>query len=186
MMMYAIIQPKPKRLQFGVVKFFIDNGAILSRVLHTGGCENAAVLEMCISIQRFDIAEKLIFDYSVDPIYGGNPEVKPIFVEYGQFGTNQFIKMVLKRYEETRKIEAFIKCLLHPGIFSDELRHTVTVVYGRNAVHTFLLSGHEEAIRTLVRVKPDVLDERDNMGKTALHVAAEQGDKESVEILLKQ
>ena len=126
MMMYAIIQPKPKQLQFGVVKFFIDNGAILSRVLTTGGCENAAVLEMCISIQRFDIAEKLIFNHSVDPIYGGDPHMKPIFAEYGQFGTNQFIKMVLKRYKKASKIEAFIECLLNPGIFSNELRHTVT------------------------------------------------------------
>ena len=186
MMMYAIIQKKPGQLEFGVVQFFIRNNAVLSRVLTTGGFTNVGVLEMAISMRRFDIALKLVFEHNVDPIYGGDPNMKPIFVEYGELGTNRFIKMLLKMYHEEGRLEDFIRCLLNPGIFSPELRHTVTVVYGRNAVHTFLLSGHEEAIRTLVRVKPGVLEERDKLGRTALHVAAEQGDRQSVDILLKQ
>ena len=186
MMMYAIIQRKPKQLQLGVVKFFIDNGAILSRVLHTRGCTNAAALEMSISMHRFDIAEELIFEHHVDPIYGGDPKIKPIFVEYGQFGTNHFIKMLLRRYDMQGRLKAFIQCLSDRAIFSEELQHTVTHVFGRNAVHAFLLSGHKEAVKCLVEMKPDVLKECDKLGKTALHVAAEQNNLQSVEILLNQ
>ena len=187
MMMYAIIQRKPERIQYDVVnKFFIAKNAVLSRVLCTPGFSNTSVLEMSICLTRFDIAEKLVFDHNIDPIKGGDPIIKPVFVEYANFGTNRFVKAVLKRYDEMGKIHAFIGCLWEPEVFSDELRHTVTTVFGRNATHTILLSGHEEAIDCLVGMEAGVLEESDDFNRTALHLAAEQGDKESMEILLKQ
>ena len=186
MMMYAIIQRKPEQIQPDVVKFFIDSGAVLSRVLTYKGFNNVSVLEMSISLTCFDIALKLIFEHHVDPIYGGDPVMKPIFVEYGQFGTNHFIKLVLKKYDQKGKIPDFIECLLDPAVFSEELRHSITEVFGRNAYHTFLLSGHGKAIDCLIEKKQGVLEELDFVGRTALHVAAEQGDIRSVEILLRQ
>ena len=186
MMMYAIIQRKPKKIQPDVVTFFIEKGAVLSRVLSNKVCKNTSVLEMAISLTRFDIAEDLVFKHNVDPIYGGDPEMKPIFAEYGQFGTNRFIKIVLKKYEEMQRIQAFIECVYKKDVFSEELRHTVTHVYGRNATHPFLLSHNEKAINYLVAMEDQVLEQRDKFGRTALHLAAEQGDKESVKILLKQ
>ena len=186
MMIYAIIQRKPKQIQPNVVTFFIKKGAVLSRVLSNEMCKNTSVLEMAISLTRFDIAEDLVFKHHVDPIYGGDPDIKPIFAEYGQFGTNQFIKIVLKRYEKMQRIQAFIECVFKKDVFSEELRHTVTHVYGRNAAHPFLLSHHEKAINYLVALENGVLEECDKFGRTALHLAAEQGDKESVKILLKQ
>ena len=186
MMMYAIIQRKPKKIQPNVVTFLIEKGAVLSRVLTNEVCTNTSVLEMAISLTRLDIAEDLVFKRHVDPIYGGYPNMKPIFAEYGQFGTNRFIKIVLKKYEEMQRIQEFIECVFKKDVFSEELRHTVTQVYGRNAVHPFLLSHHEKAINYLVAMENGVLEEHDKFGRTALHLAAEQGDKESVEILLKQ
>ena len=184
MMMYAIILPKPKELQMKVLDFFIDNNAVLTRVLTTGLFSNAGVLEMSLCLTRFNFAEKLVFEHHLDPIYGGNPAMKPIFVEYDHFGTDRFIKSILRRYGGMGKTQVFIECLLHPGVFSEELQHTFTVVNGRNPYHPFLLSGDKAAIECLVSRKDDVLEEHDQFGRTALHLAAEQGNKESVEILL--
>ena len=69
-MMYAIIQWKPEQLQFDVVKFFIDNNAVLSHMFLLTMDLLFLVLEMAISLTCFNIALKLIFEHHIiDPIY---------------------------------------------------------------------------------------------------------------------
>ena len=185
MLNYSHIQQKQRQLDINIVQFFIDEGAVLSRVLSAGGCDNCTALEMSINLQRFDISQKLI-EKGVDPIDGGDPNMMPIFVEYVQFGTNNFIKRLLEHYQKLHEIPTFVDRLLACNVFSSlETNHTAKIM-GRNVAHAFLLSGHHQAISRLLEKKSDLLKEKDPFMRTALHLAAFMGDSQSVKILLQK
>ena len=185
MMMYAKLKKKEKKLNVKVVRFFIESGANLGRVLTRGIYNNSTALEMAISFQCIDIA-KLLVKEGADPIYGGDGNISPIFLEYGLFGTNTFLQWLLRICQLRSEIPTFIDRFLCSNVlYREMMRHTITTVYGRNPAHTFLLSGNEEAITYLVEQKRDVLEECDLFQRTALHLAAENGDTDGVEILLK-
>ena len=150
----------------------------------TEAMKNSA-LEMSINLCRFDIAQKLI-KAGVDPIESGDPNKRPIFLEYAQFGTNHFIKWLLGEHLKGDEVTTFMKRLLDGEVFSNSITNQFSESFGRNTAHTFLLSGNEEAVSYLLRWKPGLLNERDPFGKSALHLAAEKGDSVSVTILLNQ
>ena len=185
MMMYAKLKEKEKELDAKAVAFFIDSETNdLGRVLTCGNYGNTTALEMAISFQRFDIA-KMLVEKGADPILGGDGNISPVFFEYGYVGTNMFIQWLLEEYQSQGEIPAFIDRFLGSNVlYREEMRHTVTTVYGRNPAHTFLLSGNEEAITYLVEKNRDILKECDIFKRTALHVAAEEDDSTSVKILL--
>ena len=167
-----------------VVEFFIESGAILSRVLRAGSYSNSTALELAINFQRFDIAQMLVNE-GADPIYCGDGVVSPLFLEYAQFRTHRFVKWVLSEHLKQSDIPGFIDRLVESGVlFREEMQHTITTILGRNAAHAILLCGHEQAIHCLVEKCPDVLKECDSFNKTALHIAAEDGNIASVKILL--
>lgn len=187
MMVYAINLEGGDQLNVNIVQFFIEKGEFLSRVLTVGKCNNSSALEMSINLQRLDIAQLLI-EAGVDPIYGGDPDWKPIFLEYSQFGTNEFIKWLLDYYQERNQMSTFIDRLLNGDVFSSPATQYFFSTFGRNIVHTFLLSGHEGAVNNLLNRESTAhfLGECDPFGKTALHIAAEKGHIVNVKILLEQ
>ena len=118
MLNYSHIQQKQRQLDINIVQFFIDEGAVLSRVLSAGGCDNYTALEMSINLQRFDNSQKLI-EKGVDPIDGGDPNMMTIFVEYVQFGTNNFIKWLLEHYQKINCVRfQLLSTVLFPAKFS--------------------------------------------------------------------
>ena len=184
MMVYAKLQEKEKELNANVIRFFIEKGANLGRVLKCGKYRNSTALEIAISFQCIDIA-KLLVQKRADPIYGGDGIISPIFLEYSQFGTNTFLQWLLQEYQDRREIPAFIDRFLDSSVlYREMMRHTIMTVLGRNPAHTLLLSRNEEAITYLVEKNQDVLKESDPFKRTALHLAAENGDTASVKILL--
>ena len=185
MIMYAKLKEKEKELDTKAVEFFIESEANdLGRVLTCGSYHNSTALEMAISFQRIDIA-KMLVEKGADPILGGNGIISPVFLEYGYLGTNMFIQCLLEEYQSQGDIPAFIDRFLGSTVLHrKEMRHTITTVFGRNPAHTFLLSGNEEAITYLVEKNRDILKECDLFKRTALHLAARDGDATSVKILL--
>ena len=184
MMMYAKLKEKEKELDAKAVEFFIKSGANLGRVLTHRSYSNSTILDMAISFHRLDIAQMLV-DRGADPILGGDGIVSPVFTEYAQFGTNKFVQWLLKKYQSQGKIQAFIDRFLGSNVLHrKKMRHTITTVFGRNPAHTFLLSGNEEAITYLVDKNRDILKECDLFKRTALHLAARDGNATSVKILL--
>ena len=184
MLTYCQIQQKPDQLDISIVQYFIENRAVLSRVLTAGICENSTALEMSINLSRFDVAQILV-TAGVDPILGGEPNMRPIFLEYAQFGSHNFIKWLLGEHL-THKIPAFVERLLNEKVFSNRETNHFASILGRNVAHAFLLSSHEETIHCLLKKKPDLLVEYDPLKKSALHLAAENGDRDSVRILLER
>ena len=181
---YCVIQEKQDQLDINIVQFFIDKGAVLSRVLTAGTYIDSTALEFAINLHRLDVA-KMLVEAGVDPILGGDPEVSPIFIEYAYFGSHKFIKWLLGEHL-AHKIPAFINGLLDEKVFSNHETYKFAFNLGRNVAHAFLLSGQEEAIHCLLDKKPDLLMSSDPFNKSALHLAAEKGDCDSVRILLER
>lgn len=170
------------QLAISVVQYFVEKGAILSRVLTAGMLENSTAFELSFTLSRLDVA-KLLVEAGVDPIFGGDPYSKPIFTEYIEFGSLNFIKWLLFHHLiSTKNIHDFLDRLFNPDVF--EITNKQAHKQGKNAVHAFLLSGHKEAIRYLLSRKYDLVHESDSSNKTALHLASEKGDRDSVRILL--
>lgn len=186
MMGYLLIKrlknEEPKQLDISIIQYFMEKGAILSRVLTAGMFENSTALELSFVLGRLDVA-KLLVEANMDPIFGGDPYSKPLFTEYVEFGSVNFIKWLLFYHlKSTKKIQDFVDRLFYPDVF--QITNKQALKKGKNSVHSFLLSGHKETIRYLLSRKYDLVHESDTSNKTALHLASEKGDHETVRILL--
>ena len=198
--MYAHLQQMQQNLEhpmidIDVVNVFISKGAKLNRVISAGLSFNSSILTLAIIFHNFEIA-KAVVRAQLDPVLGGDGEIYPVFLEYYLFGSHMFLKWLL----ETHYSDGFKSLVDHildeNALFEDTQKDSFEFM-GKNAVHAFLLCGHEDAIDYLVEenkkrhqqnaeANPDILKEVDEFQKTALHLAAEEGDIDSVKILLKQ
>ena len=202
MFLYAHHQKMKEKLEhpkinINIVELFINSGAQLNRIISAGYSFNCSILTLAISFNLIEIA-KLVIKNQLDPIWGGDGEVCPVFLEYRVFGTHNLLKWLLEEHYSAN-FKDFVHRLLDDGAFyKAEQVHSFYVV-GKNATHAFLLCGHEKAIDCLVegnkrrrQSQPennrerDILKEVDVFQKTALHLAAEDGDITSVKLLLKQ
>ena len=181
MMVYCQIQKNPQQLDISIVHYFIEKGAVLSRVLNRGVCENCTALALSINLKRFDVSKALV-QKGVDPVLGGEPKMRPVLQEYIQFGSNHFLSWLLN--EHLKDIQEFIKKLFENQLFANAETNCFASLLGRNTAHAFLLCGKEEAVEYLLEKQPDLLHEQDTFKKAALHIAAEKGDLETVNILL--
>ena len=183
MMVYCQIQRAPQSLSISIINHFIKKSAVLSRVLTAGFCENTTALEVSIHLQRYDIAQTLV-QAGLDPILGGEPNSPPVLMEYLQFGSHNFISWVLDEHLNPQEVPNFVRALLDKGVFSNEATNHFAEVLGRNTVHGILLCGRREAVYSLLDEKPHFMTTCDPFKKTALHIAAEKGDINTVNILL--
>ena len=138
-------------------------------------------------IKRIDIAQMLVqaganpIHPSLDYISG----VVQLLEEYYEFGTNRYISWLLQEHLLSYQLPKFIESVVMLDIFNDAGMHMFDAV-GRHPAHALLTCGNEEMVRQLLKKKnPSLLTVRDVSGRTALQVASQEGDLESVEILLK-
>ena len=166
-----------------IVSFFIKNNVVLSRVIRASKYSNSSALELAIVFKCIDVAEILTEEGNVDPLLCGDEIVSPVLWEYALFGTINFLKLILNNYRNKTQLTG--KRVLDTKIlFGPKLDRKFKRVYGKNTVHAFLLSAHQEIITELLGARPDLLEVKDPFGRSALHLAAEEGDLESVKILL--
>lgn len=188
-----------------MVDLFIEKGSPLSRTISsievdgqdtsTGYIWSLLDLPLTMTTMNgFEVAKVLVERGKVDPITGGTPtgetfDVVPMFQEYCFAGTNNYICWLCKEHIPNHKRGEFVyqvlKCITsmkkHEGF-------SAWVYERRTPSHAILTSRHQETVALLVQKgkeqDEDVLTETNSTGKTALHMAAENGDLESVKILL--
>ena len=203
MMVHCLIQDKCDQLRVTMLEHFIQKGADLHGNVatrhfglshnDTGGVKYG-VLDLPLSMQRVDCA-KVLVEEGVEVLTGGCPlgeefAVVPMFQEYRDHGTNEFICWAFKEYIPKHPefdLKQIIKSIINMKKKDEKSRLWQSV--RRTPAHAILTSQHEETIKRLIehakkKFDLDLLAERSCTGKTALHVAVENGDVESVHILL--
>ena len=204
MMLHCLVQEKYDKLSVTKLEYFIEKGAELSGRItfrnvgldqkDSGGVEYG-MLDLPLSMQRIDCA-KVLVEAGVDLINGGSPtgeqlDVVPMFQEYRDHGTNEFIQWAFKEYIPQHPevdLKRIIQSLINMKKQDESSCFWQSVQ--RAPAHAILTSHHEEMIKRLVDYAKkefnglDLLAEQSCTGKTALHVAAEDNDVESVQLLL--
>ena len=203
MMLHCLIQVDYNKLSVKMLEYFKKKGAKLSGEIATqhlglsqkdSGSINYGMLDLPLSMRKIDCAKALV-EAGVDLINGGSPggekfAVVPMFQEYCYHGTNEFIYWAFNKYVSLFSkldIKRIIQSIINMKNNDKSLCLWQSVQ--RSPAHAILTSHHKETVEHLVRCgnedfSLDLLDERSCTGKTALHVAAENNDVESVNILL--
>ena len=185
------------------LSYFTDNGGNLNGkiLVHHVGLDakesdiKYGMLDLPLSMKKIDCAKWLV-EKGVDLISGGNIDceefaVVPMFQEYRDYGTNKFICWAFNEYIPQHRgidLKRIIKCIIKMKEKDTDFKWWPSVQ--RVPAHAILTSQHKETIEQLVEIAKDEFDrlkllkEKSCTGKTALHVAAENGDVESVHILL--
>ena len=143
-------------------------------------------VELAISIKRIDIAGLLI-SAGANPIHISDvvKGVPQLLHEYFEFGTNQFITWLLHQHLLSGEVPQFIERAVKLDIFNS---HGVAMFseVGRHPAHALLTCGNEEMVAKFLQEHgKQHLTVKDSSGRTAMQIATERGDLESVEILLK-
>ena len=156
--------------------------------------QSYGMLDLSLSMKKIDLA-KLVVQAGVDLVSGGCPrgewfDVVPMFQEYRNHGTNEFIRWAFNEYIPQHSeidLKRIIQSIINMKIKDGKSCFWQSVQ--RSPAHAILTSHHEETIENLVQCGNNefglnLLAEQSCTGKTALHVAAENNDMVSVQILL--
>ena len=143
-------------------------------------------IELAIDLKRFDMV-KLFVQSGAQPCMPVGNEVMgamQLLREYYDFGTNQYITWLLHEYLLSDDLPEFIEAVVNLDIFSDATMKLFAGV-GRHPAHAILTCGHEEMIRKFIEHHgSELLIVKDNGGKSALQIAAERGDLETITVLI--
>ena len=200
-MLHCLIQDDCDKLSITILEHFILKGANLceERAIRHFSLDNSrsgfyySMLNLPLSMKRIDCA-KVLVEAGVDLINGGSPagkelDVVPMFQEYHDDGTNEFIRWAFNEYIPKHP-EIDLKRIIHSIINMKEKdkKSCFWQSVQRSPAHAVLTSHHEETIKRLIKCGNDdgldLLADQSCTGKTALHVAAENNDVESVCLLL--
>ena len=203
LMLHCLIREDYEVLSIEMLEYFIQKGAELNgeiAIRHVGlnrsdnGGFPYGILDLPLSMKRIDCA-KLLVKRGMDLISGGSPEgeelfVVPMFQEYRDYGTNEFICWAFNEYIPQHPeidLRRIIQSIIN--MKEQDERFCFWQSVQRAPAHAILTSQHKETIKRLMEhaekdFSLDLLAEQSCTGKTALHVAAEDNDVESVHILL--
>ena len=113
--------------------------------------------------------------------------VPQLLDEYYEFGTNQYIRWLLNQHLGRSEIPQFIRDVSALDIFNATGIKMFNEA-GHHPAHAFLTCGNKEMVRQFLQKyshsRPHLLTVKDATGRTALQIASQNRDFESVEILL--
>ena len=154
-------------------------------------------IELAIQLQRFDVAKKFV-QAGANPIcadlrLGIVQQTLPLFLEFFEFGTNHYFSWLLHEHLPQGDVSRFIEEVLDKKdiIFCEYAKTFFKTGAGRHHLHAPLTCGHEEMIWKFLERFPttddneDTLRVKDSAGRTALQIAAANGDSISVDTLLR-
>ena len=187
--------PREKRLQHNGSSNFDKNVVNYVPEKNPNQATMCSPIEMAIQLQRIDIAKRFV-KAGADPICADvklTEQVLPLFLEFYEFGTNHYFSWLLHEHIPHDGVSTFIdKVLERKGIiFHEYARENFEKESGRHHVHAPLTCGHANMIRRFLECFPktdgaDTLRVKDSAGRTALQIAAANGDLESFTTLLEK
>ena len=208
LMLHCLIQDKCDNLSTMVECFIQNNASLREKITLLNGLfdqmddgidgidgQSYGMLDLSLSMKKIDCA-KVLVEAGVDLLSGGCPggewfDVVPMFEEYRDHGTNEFIRWAFNEYLPQHPEIDLKRIILSIIVMKEkDKKSCFWQSVQRTPAHAILTSHHEETIKRLVECRIDefddldLLDERSCTGKTALHVAAENNDVDSVNILL--
>lgn len=192
-MVYALHHNCPEVVDGEIVQHLIDTDLNVNVIcflsITSSDCSYywCTPIELAISLRRLDIAKQLVVAGAnpIHPTLSGVSGVIQLLREYYEFGTNHYICWLFHEYLSSHEIPQFVKDVLKVDIFNDGAKCMFDRV-GRHAAHALLTCGNEEMAKELIRHYGDhLLTDKDSTERTALQVAAQMGNIESVNILLK-
>ncbi len=142
---------------------------------------------MAINVKRIDIAQQLVMAGAnpIHPSLEDTSGVLQLLDEYYEFGTNKYISWLLHQHLLSHEVPRFIEDVVKQDIFNKNGMIMFNRV-GRHPAHALLTCGSEEMVRQFLDHHKDLkVNVKDGTGRTALQIATEEGDFESVTILLK-
>ncbi len=144
-------------------------------------------VELAIAVKRIDIAQQLVMA-GANPIHPSlevTSDILQLLNEYYELGTNKYISWLLHQHLLSREVPRFIEDVVKRDIFNENGMEMFNKV-GRHPAHALLTCGSEEMVRQLLDHHKDLkVNVKDGTGRTALQIATEEGNLESVKILLK-
>ena len=186
-LVYALLFNCPKKIDIEIVQLLCDT----SFDIHIACCDSFySPIALAISLNRLDIAKLLVKTgaHPIDPCIPTCQRVVGIIQllqEYYKFGTNHYIRWLLHQYLLSSDLPVFIDTVTNLDILNEVTMSMFSDV-GRHPAHAILTCGNGEMIRKfVVRHGSSLLIVKDENGKSALQLAAETGDLESVEALMK-
>lgn len=180
-----------KAISLEIVKLLIYP-AILNRIVYydipvneQGNPWIASPLSFAILLQRIDIAA-LLTEHGADPLMYLGDGIPTCMVEYLHFGTNEYFTWLFQQHLVMSEIAKFINQLLPKknDILSEYCVEMFNDYY-KHPIHAILTCGNEDVIRYFLAGDMTLLTKTDPNGRTALQIAAGQGDVVSVKLLLK-
>jgi ankyrin repeat protein len=200
MMVLHDARPGAGTLSIDTLKFFTeDHPSVLSRIISTADqpitlCK-ATVLTVALHMKRVDIAQYLFTEHKLHPVYCGSRDYPPVFLEYIEYGTFEFIPWLFTEgYDSRDEIVQFTD-----EVFRPEVQGAWQVEGGaspragslaeaaarsdRSVAHAMLLCANRRGINMLTKKRPDLVEAVDSRGRTALYIAAEVGFQKPVNIL---
>lgn len=196
-LVYAFHKNKPHKVDPNIMKHLISSDDLDVNVIrtliktedpqHPWYTEWCSPVELAINLRRIDIA-KLMVIAGANPIHPSLSNVSGVVQllnEYYEFGTNQYLRWLLNQHTSLNELPQLITNILKLDIFNESAKR-ISARVGRHLAHAFLICGHEKMTRKFIEHRGvDMLNSKDATGKTALQIAAQMGDVESVSIILK-
>ena len=197
---HCLLNDKPD-VFMRMYEYFTQKGAKYSAVIttiymgeHDIDKVRYDILSLLLAMKKIDYAKELV-KAGIDPVSGGNPEgekleVVPMFQEYYEHGTNEFICWIFNAQLPEIKPKTLTPRLIQAIISMKEKdkENGRWKLHKRTASHAILTSGYQKTIEYMIQSSNakglDLLAEQSCTGKTALHHAAENNDQKSVDILL--
>ena len=177
----------------GVRQSNFDNNVVFHIPDRSTDWEICCPLELAIQMQRIDLAKQMV-QAGANPVCADEAlveQILPLFIEFYEFGTNQYMSWLLHEHLAQDEIPNFIESVLEKKdmIFSEYAKESFKKEAGRHHVHAALTCGHEEMITKFIKRFPTddgkkILKVKDCVDRTALQIASANGDLESVTTLL--
>ena len=106
-------------------------------------------------MRKFDVAQHLITEHSMCPVFGGSRDYPSLFLEYMEYGTFNFIPWILTDVYFKQDVGRVVEMAVSTEIMEADGVKEAEKRTGRNVVHAFLLCTSYKVLEYFKDKRPD-------------------------------